>query len=41
MTLTVLDPRTGTKVKIWFPDRPKEPQPVPARVIPLPTVGRA
>ena len=22
MTLTVFDPRTGEKVKVWFPDAP-------------------
>ncbi|GJD99685.1 hypothetical protein [Methylobacterium isbiliense] len=36
MTLTIFDPRTGTQVKVWFPDTPREPQPTPARVIPHP-----
>ncbi|WFT78556.1 MULTISPECIES: hypothetical protein [unclassified Methylobacterium] len=41
MTLTILDPRTGTTVKMWFPDKPVEPQPAPARIIPHPGRRRA
>ena len=27
MTLTILDPRTGEKVTMWFPDAPPTTQP--------------
>jgi hypothetical protein len=32
MTLTVLDPRSGQKVTLWFEDVPAVRQPVPATV---------
>ena len=33
MTLTILDPRSGSSVTITVPDRPRQPQPIPATVI--------
>jgi hypothetical protein len=33
MTLTILDPRTGQKVTLTVPDKPRTPQPAPAQVI--------
>ncbi|MGY2047356.1 hypothetical protein [Methylobacterium sp. JK268] len=41
MTLTILDPRTGESVKVWFPDKPAQPQATPARVIRHPGARRA
>jgi len=35
MTLTVFDPRTGTKVVIWYPDLPVATHPTPGQVLPL------
>jgi hypothetical protein len=32
MTLTILDPRTGQKVTLWFKDVPAVRQSVPAKV---------
>jgi hypothetical protein len=32
MTLTILDPRTGQKVTLWFEDIPAVRQPAPAQV---------
>ena len=32
MTLTILDPRSGQKVTLWFEDIPAVRQPVPAIV---------
>ena len=36
MTLTILDPRTGNKVTITVPDKPRVTQPTPAEVIAYP-----
>jgi hypothetical protein len=33
MTLTILDPRTGQKVTVTVPDKPRTQRPVPAEVI--------
>jgi hypothetical protein len=33
MTLTILDPRSGSSVTVTVPDRPRRPQPAPAIVI--------
>ncbi|MGU3538713.1 hypothetical protein [Methylobacterium sp. A54F] len=41
MTLTVLDPRTGTVVTIEVPVRRPVRQPVPAVVVPHPHAARA
>ncbi len=32
MTLTILDPRSGQKVTLWFEDIPPVRQPTPAKV---------
>ena len=36
MTLTILDPRTGNKVTITVPDKPRVTQSTPAEIIPYP-----
>ena len=42
MILTVLDPRAGTKVTLWFPDAPPANPATTAQVVPLrPAQGRA
>ena len=40
MKLTVLDPRTGTKVTMWFPDAPPATGPK-GEVIPLRPAAQA
>ena len=35
MILTVLDPRAGTKVTLWFPDAPPGNPPTTAQVVAL------